>query len=319
MSKKAIVVLALLLVLAVFISTSLAADNKSPVGYNISGFSTVDLYDNTVDSSILGEYKLTIFNLWATWCGPCLSEMPHLQKLYENYEPLGVNVVGLLVEGGGSTPASAKKLCETNGYTYPTLRYVTDSKLTELVNKSGGYIPVTYAVSPTGEVLEYHVGAMSYSAFVAFMNRNLDEPIQTETPKPTQTPKPTESPVPTATPDTLHTVRFLDWNGTVLKTEEVLTGESATPPENPTREGYYFEKWDKDFTNITSDLDIYAVYRLVNDVNGDDTVNTGDAVIILRTVVSGEFSEFDKLVADVNNDGKVNTGDATRLLQIIVS
>ena len=38
MSKKAIVVLALLLVLAVFISTSLAADNKSPVGYNISGF-----------------------------------------------------------------------------------------------------------------------------------------------------------------------------------------------------------------------------------------------------------------------------------------
>lgn len=315
MKKKIIVFLTLFAILATLITTSLAADTKSPVGFNISGFSTVDLYGNEVNSSILGEYELTVFNLWATWCSPCLSEMPHLQKLYENYEPQGVNVVGLLSEGNGSTPSSAKALCESKGYTYPTLRYVTDNTLKALVNASGGYIPVTYAVNSKGEVLEYYVGGMTYNQFVAFVERNLDEPTPTATPKPTETPKPTNSPEPTESPDEFHTVRFIDWNDVVLKEQEVRTGESATAPTDPELEGYYFEKWDKAFDNIVADLDVYAKYRLYNDVNDDNVVNTGDAVLILRTVISGEFSDFEKMVADANNDGNVNTGDAVLILK----
>ncbi|NLB61111.1 MAG: redoxin domain-containing protein [Clostridiales bacterium] len=325
MKKKIIVFLTLIAILAALITTSLAAGTKSPVGVNISGFSTVDLYGNQVDSIILGKYELTIFNLWATWCSPCLNEMPHLQKLYENYEQQGVNVVGLLSEGNGSTPSSAKALCESKGYTYPTLRYVTDNTLKTLVSKSGGYIPVTYAVNSSGEVLEYYVGGMTYNQFVAFVERNLDEPTPTETPAPTESPKPTvkptESPAPTnspepsESPDEFHTVRFLDWNDVVLKEEEVRTGESATAPSDPELEGHYFEKWDKAFDNVVADLDVYAKYRLCNDVNDDNVVNTGDAVLILRTVISSEFSDFDKMVADVNKDGNVNTGDAVMILK----
>lgn len=57
-----------------------------------------------------------------------------------------------------------------------------------------------------------------------------------------------------------YNVIFKDYDGTVLKTEEVEYGKSATAPKNPTRKGYTFTKWDKDFSNITSDLTVTAVY-----------------------------------------------------------
>ena len=65
-------------------------------------------------------------------------------------------------------------------------------------------------------------------------------------------------------PINVYTVTFKDWDGTVLKTQEVNEGESATAPANPTRPGYVFTGWDKDFTNVHSDLVVTAKYRLAN-------------------------------------------------------
>lgn len=66
----------------------------------------------------------------------------------------------------------------------------------------------------------------------------------------------------TYTLDTVYyTVTFVDWDNTVLKTQEVEEGSNATPPSNPTRERYKFYQWDKEYTNITSDIQIKALYH----------------------------------------------------------
>lgn len=59
-----------------------------------------------------------------------------------------------------------------------------------------------------------------------------------------------------------YTVTFKDFNGTVLKVESVIAGNSATPPANPLREGYAFIGWDKTYNSITSDLIITAQYKI---------------------------------------------------------
>ena len=48
-------------------------------------------------------------------------------------------------------------------------------------------------------------------------------------------------------PSSLRTVTFLDWDGTVLKTQQVEVGTAATAPADPTRNGYNFIGWDVDF------------------------------------------------------------------------
>ncbi len=59
-----------------------------------------------------------------------------------------------------------------------------------------------------------------------------------------------------------YTVTFKDWDGTVLKTQTVNHGASATAPANPTRPGYIFTGWNKDFSNVTSNLTVTAQYSI---------------------------------------------------------
>ena len=58
-----------------------------------------------------------------------------------------------------------------------------------------------------------------------------------------------------------HTVSFFDWDDTQIgEGQEVVHGEAATPPANPSREGYIFVGWDAAFDNVTSDLAVHASY-----------------------------------------------------------
>lgn len=64
-------------------------------------------------------------------------------------------------------------------------------------------------------------------------------------------------------PSTLKTVTFVDWNGEILKTQQVTIGEAATAPSDPVRNGYNFIGWDVDFSNVTEDLTVTAQYELI--------------------------------------------------------
>lgn len=58
----------------------------------------------------------------------------------------------------------------------------------------------------------------------------------------------------------LNKVNFMDWDSTVLKYEEVVSGNPATPPPDPTREGYTFAGWEGSWTDIQTDTDVTATY-----------------------------------------------------------
>ena len=59
-------------------------------------FKSVDLDGNPVDESVFKNAKLTMVNVWATWCGPCTSELPHIAKVAEEYKDKGFQVLGIL-------------------------------------------------------------------------------------------------------------------------------------------------------------------------------------------------------------------------------
>jgi uncharacterized repeat protein (TIGR02543 family) len=58
----------------------------------------------------------------------------------------------------------------------------------------------------------------------------------------------------------IYTVEFKDWDGTVLSTQKIEHGTSASAPETPTRESYTFKGWDTNFSIITDNLTVTAQY-----------------------------------------------------------
>lgn len=82
---------------ASWVDTSIAPEEiGSSIG--LENFNTIDLYGNHADQSIFADYKITVVDVWGTYCNPCINAMPTLAKMYDEYEPQGVNFLGLIID-----------------------------------------------------------------------------------------------------------------------------------------------------------------------------------------------------------------------------
>lgn len=147
-----------------FASAKNDVEPSEGVGMSIKGFSCQDIYGNTVTDQILEHATVTVINYWATWCGPCVSEMPHFSALHQSYSSdnyTDVQIIGAVCVSGSCTPASAKSFLENHGYTW--LNVIPDSVMDAVFNTSQ-YIPQTLIVDHNGVVRDHVVGSFSSQA-----------------------------------------------------------------------------------------------------------------------------------------------------------
>lgn len=73
---------------------------KSGAGASKLCFSGKDVNGNSVNTAdIFAKNKVTVVNMWASWCGPCVGELPELDKMNKELEKKGCGVVGFLMDG----------------------------------------------------------------------------------------------------------------------------------------------------------------------------------------------------------------------------
>ncbi len=98
------------------------------VGPSLGEFTTQDVNGNEYTQDMFKDYDLTLVNIFATWCTPCVAEMPELEKLYQQMKDKGVNVAGFVLdvlnEKGEIVQTDlerAQELVKRTGVTYPVL------------------------------------------------------------------------------------------------------------------------------------------------------------------------------------------------------
>jgi len=64
----------------------------------LSSFTTFDLYGRLVEESVFADKKLTMINIWATFCGPCLNELPDLGEISREYADRDFQIIGIAVD-----------------------------------------------------------------------------------------------------------------------------------------------------------------------------------------------------------------------------
>lgn len=113
---------------------------------------TVDINDGSSFSLSEQEGKVILLNFWATWCGPCVREMPAFQKLYEEYG----DEIAILAVDVAEDRSITDAFIEEQGYTFP-IAYDEMGKVGSLYPTEG--IPYTLVIGKDGKVKASFLGA----------------------------------------------------------------------------------------------------------------------------------------------------------------
>ena len=121
-------------------------------------FALENVRDGKIVDSSAFKGKVLLLTFFATWCPPCLEEVPVLVKLHEDMRDAGFSVIGLSVDQQG--PAVVAKFVEKKAISYPV--FLAGSKTT---NDFGGVynIPVAFLVNKTGNVVKKYSGYVQHT------------------------------------------------------------------------------------------------------------------------------------------------------------
>ena len=152
---------------------------------DIFDFTLTDQYGN---EHTLSDYKdkVVFLNFWATWCNPCLIEMPHIEELYKEY---GLNEEDVVILGVAN-PSSKEypnnsdvskeeivKFIEEKGYTFPIL---FDETGDVLANYGIRAFPTTFMINKDSKVYGYVSGSLTKDIMINIINQTLDSTKDTK-------------------------------------------------------------------------------------------------------------------------------------------
>ena len=178
--KTAFIVVAVVVVAACLLSLAFMDDVKL-ADKTVKDMELVALTDGQpMDAELFKENPLTVVNVWATFCGPCISEMPEFGEVSREYADKGVRFLGvcgdITYDAGGSPNAKllsdAFAIIEATKADYlhcmPTPEY--SPRLQTLISSS---YPSTFIVDSEGNILKLYVGAISKELLVSALETEL--------------------------------------------------------------------------------------------------------------------------------------------------
>ncbi|MBB3110263.1 peroxiredoxin [Paenibacillus phyllosphaerae] len=140
------------------------------VGQRAADFTLTNLEGESVRLSDYAGQPVMI-NFWATWCPPCKVEMPHLQKLHEDYEDEGLTVLSVNLTSTERGSANVGSFVEREGLSFPVL-LDAEGQVQEQYRIKG--YPTSVFVGRSGVIEERIPGALDYNGMKAVIARMLE-------------------------------------------------------------------------------------------------------------------------------------------------
>ncbi|NLB61054.1 MAG: TlpA family protein disulfide reductase [Clostridiales bacterium] len=151
--------------------TQTPTENKD----TLPSFAAEQLDGTGYHSTEFADHKLTMINVWATWCNPCIGELGHLGDIARNYESKGVDVIGLLIDlENPNAIEEAEGLLASNNANYRNIKL--SQTLNDLIITKYGIssVPTTLFVDSNSNVVKVIVGAKSYEKWAAIIDGLLE-------------------------------------------------------------------------------------------------------------------------------------------------
>jgi peroxiredoxin len=155
--SRALRILALLVLAGVLSTLGVAGaeEEGSQLIGKAADFQGKDLEGKTVTlKSLLGKGPIVV-DFWATWCKPCIKELPHLQRMYEKYSPKGLSLLAISTDSP-KTESQVKPFVLGKKYTFTVLLDPSQEIFRSLQGK--GAMPYTVVIDAEGNIRYRHTG-----------------------------------------------------------------------------------------------------------------------------------------------------------------
>lgn len=123
----------------------------------------------------LSDYrgKVVVVNVWATWCPPCVDEMPSLEKLYQQFKAENFTILAVSIDTAGA--AAVAPFMKKHGLTFPVL---LDTKLSIRTTYRTTGVPETFIVNQQGILVKKVIGPQDWAApeVLRYIRQLLQEP-----------------------------------------------------------------------------------------------------------------------------------------------
>jgi len=144
--------------IALVAGLSLALNHFSPIGgASAEAFFAQTFKDLEGRSDNMSRFQgqFVVVNFWATWCPPCVEEMPDLQRVQDEYATRGVTVVGL----GIDSPSALKRFRDEHALSLPLYAAgAAGSELARALGNASGALPYTVLVDRKGRIFRARLG-----------------------------------------------------------------------------------------------------------------------------------------------------------------
>lgn len=174
-------ILALTVSVGAFCGCEKSAEDRVENLDSVGDFTTEDVFGETYTREMFADDDLTLVNIFATWCSPCVQEMPELEELRKEYEEKGVKVGVAAVVLDAKTANGldedaierAQVLYEQSGVQFPFL--IPDE--TEMNGRLEGIasVPESFFVNSEGEIVsEPYIGARAKENWAEIVEQELE-------------------------------------------------------------------------------------------------------------------------------------------------
>jgi len=153
-------------------SASVPAQQKSAAALFEHTFSDAD-----GKPQALAQWKgrWLLVNFWATWCAPCVEEMPDLQRVHDEYRGGDLSVVGLAIDN----PSAVKRFRDSLQLQLPLL--IAGASGTELARQLGntsGALPYTVLVDQSGTIVQSKLGQLRDPELRSWLSKHVGKPVK---------------------------------------------------------------------------------------------------------------------------------------------
>jgi len=139
------------------------------VGSGLSCAADFSLEDLQGKTHRLADYrgKWVLVNYWATWCPPCLDEIPELVSLHNAHHDKDLLVIGVAIDSGSSKKVA--DFAKAHGISYPVV--MGDRKVTAQIG-AAEVLPVSFLYNPKGEQVSYQAGEVTRASIETYIKKN---------------------------------------------------------------------------------------------------------------------------------------------------